>query len=103
MGSAQQDLISQIQGDISKLRADATTTVDNERVRLANIVKDIRTNQISALKDLELKMLEKIDEVLATESPVIATARDEIQRLRKSAEEQVANSLALIERPQDRN
>ena len=52
-GFAQQDLISfQIQGDISKLRADATTTVDNERVRLANIVKDIRTTQISALKDL---------------------------------------------------
>ena len=43
-------------------------------------------------------MLEKIDEVRATESPVIATARDEIQRLRKSAEEQVANSSALIER-----
>ena len=34
----------------------------------------------------------------ATESSVIATARDEIQRLRKSAEEQVANSQALIER-----
>ena len=96
--SAQQDRISQIQGDISKLRADATTTVDNERVRLANIVKDIRTNQIPALKDRELKMLEKIDEVRATESPVIATARDEIQRLRKSAEDQVANSQALIER-----
>ena len=96
--SAQQDRIAQIQGDISKLRADATTTVDNERVRLANIVKDIRTNQIPALKDRELKMLEKIDEVRATESPVIATARDEIQRLRRSAEDQVANSQALIER-----
>ena len=96
--SAQRDRIDQIQGDISKLRSDATTTVDNERVRLAGIVKDIRDNQIPALKDRELVMLGKIDEVRQTESPVIQTARDEIQRLRKSAEDQVANSQALIER-----
>ncbi len=43
-------------------------------------------------------MLGKIDEVRATESPVIATARDEISRLRKSAEDQVKNSQDLIER-----
>ena len=41
------------------------------------------------MKDRELTMLSKIDNVRATESPVIATARDEIQRLRPSAEEQV--------------
>jgi len=96
--SAQQDRISQIQGDISKLRADATTTVDSERERLAEVVKDIRTVQIPALKDRELTMLAKIDEVRQTESPVIQTARDEIQRLRESAEKQVENSQALIER-----
>ena len=95
---AQQDRISQIQSDISKLRADATTTVDAERERLAGVVKDIINNQIPALKDRELVMLGKIDEVRQTESPVIQTARDEIQRLRKSAEDQVANSQALIER-----
>ena len=43
-------------------------------------------------------MLAKIDEVRQTESPVIQTARDEIQRLRESAEKQVENSQALIER-----
>ena len=43
-------------------------------------------------------MLTKIDEVRATESPVIATARDEISRLRQSAEDQVKNSQELIER-----
>ena len=43
-------------------------------------------------------MLGKIDDVRATESPVIQTARDEIQRLRKSAEDQVKNSQQLIER-----
>ena len=96
--AAQQDRIAQIQGEVSQLRKDATTTVDKERERLAGIVKDIRTNQIPALKDRELTMLGKIDEVRQTESPVIQTARDEIQRLRKSAEEQVANSQALIER-----
>jgi len=43
-------------------------------------------------------MLGKIDEVRQTESPVIATARDEIQRLRESAEQQVAQSQGLINR-----
>ena len=96
--SAQQDRISKIQSEVSQLRKDATTTVDAERVRLADVVKDIRTVQIPALKERELVMLGKIDEVRQTESPVIQTARDEIQRLRKSAEDQVVNSQALIER-----
>jgi len=43
-------------------------------------------------------MLAKIDGVRQTESPVIATARDEIQRLRASAEAQVAQSNGLINR-----
>ena len=96
--SAQQERISQIQGDISKLRVDANETLEKERVRLAEVVKDIRTVQIPALKERELVMLSKIDDVRKTESPVIQTARDEIQRLRKSAEDQVVNSQALIER-----
>ena len=96
--AAQQERISQIHGEVSQLRKDATTTVEKERERLAGVVKDIREKQIPALKDRELTMLGKIDEVRATESPVIQTARDEIQRLRKSAEAQVANSQKLIER-----
>ena len=96
--AAQRERITQIQGDISRLRQDATTTVDAERERLAGVVADIRQTQIPALKDRELTMLSKIDEVRQTESPAIATARDEIQRLRQSAEDQVANSQALIER-----
>jgi hypothetical protein len=54
--------------------------------------------QIPALKERELTMLGKIDEVRQTESPVIQTARDEIQRLRASAESQVAQSQGLINR-----
>ena len=94
----QRDRITQIQGEVSQVRRDAQGTVDAERDRLAGVVKDIRERQIPALKDRELTMLGKIDEVRQTESPAIATARDEIQRLRKSAEDKVVNSQALIER-----
>jgi len=94
----QRDRITQIQGEVAQVRKDATSTVDAERTRLADVVKDIRTVQIPALKERELTMLGKIDEVRQTESPVIATARDEIQRLRESAEAQVAQSNELINR-----
>ena len=96
--SAQRDRIGQIQGEVSQVRRDAQGAVDSERTRLADVVKDIRERQIPALKDRELDMLGRIDEVRQTESPAIATARDEIQRLRKSAEDQVVNSQTLIER-----
>lgn len=91
-------VINGLNDQVAQLRKDATQTVNAERDRLTAIVKDIRSIQIPALKERELVMLGKIDEVRATESPVIATARDEIQRLRQSAEDQVANSQALIER-----
>ena len=96
--AAQRERITQIQGEVAQVRKDATSTVDKERTRLAGVVKDIRTVQIPALKERELTMLAKIDGVRQTESPVIATARDEIQRLRASAEAQVANSQTLIQR-----
>jgi hypothetical protein len=94
--SAQRDRITQIQGEVATVRAEATKTVKMERFRLAGVVKDIREVQIPALKERELVMLGKIDEVRQTESPVIQTARDEIQRLRTSAETAVANSQTLI-------
>jgi hypothetical protein len=94
----QRDRITQIQGEVATVRNDATKTVKMERFRLAGVVKDIREVQIPALKDRELTMLGKIDDVRKDESPVIQTARDEIQRLRESAEAQVVNSQALIER-----
>jgi len=96
--AAQRERITQIQGEVASVRKNATDTVDNERVRLAEVVKDIRTVQIPALKERELTMLGKIDEVRQTESPNITTARDEIQRLRTSAEQQVAQSNELINR-----
>ena len=98
--AAQRERITQIQGEVATVRKNATTTLDNERTRLADVVKDIRTVQIPALKERELTMLGKIDEVRQTESPSIATAREEIQRLRESAEAQVAQSQILIQRLQ---
>jgi uncharacterized protein YdcH (DUF465 family) len=96
--AGQRSRINQIQGEISVARVEAKKTVDAERLRLGNVIKDIRTVQIPALKERELTMLAKIDDVRQTESPVIQTARDEIQRLRTSAESQVAQSQILIER-----
>ena len=98
--AAQRDRIGQIQGEVAQVRKDAVTTVDAERERLAQVVKDIRTTQIPALKERELTMLGKIDEVRQSESPAIATARSEIQRLRESAESQVVQSQTLITRLQ---
>jgi len=96
--SGQRDRIAQIQNDISQLRQDAGAEVTAERERLAQVVDDIRTTQIPELKNRELAMLDRIDQVRQSESPVIQTARDEIQRLRESAESQVAQSQTLIER-----
>jgi hypothetical protein len=90
--------ITQIQGEVAQVRRDANSEVAAERERLAGVVADIRERQIPALKTRELDMLNRIDEIRQTESPAIATARDEIQRLRASAESQVAQSQALIER-----
>ena len=90
-------VINGINDEISQLRAESKTTVDEERVRLSNVVKDIRTTQIPALKNREMEMLAKIDDVRATESPVVQTARDEIARIRKSADDQVKASQNLIQ------
>ena len=98
--AAQRERITQIQGEVATVRADATKSVNMERFRLAGVVKDIREVQIPALKDRELSMLGKIDEVRQTESPSISTAREEIQRLREIAESQVAQSQILIQRLQ---
>ena len=93
----QKERVSELQNQIAQIRIEAKTTVDNERTRLGSIVKDIREKQIPALKDREMQMLDKIDDVRATESPIIATARDEIARIRKSADDQVKASNELIQ------
>jgi len=98
---AQRARITQVQLDVSQIRQDATTQVDAERRRLAAVVDDIRTTQIPALKEREIVMLSKIDAVRSTESPVIITARDEIARIRSSADSQVVASQELIQKLRD--
>lgn len=90
--------INNLNNQVSVLREEAQKTVQMERFRIGNLIKGIKNEEIPALKERELTMLAKIDEVRQTESPVIQTARDEIQRLRDSAESQVANSQELIEK-----
>jgi hypothetical protein len=90
-------VINGINDQISQLRAEAKTTVDEERTRLSGVVKDIRSNQIPALKTREVQMLEKIDTVRSAESPIVTTARDEISRIRKSADDNVKASQTLIQ------
>ena len=93
----QKERISELQDQIAQLRIEAKTTVDAERNRLSTIVNDIRNIQIPALKDREVQMLAKIDNVRATESPIVTTARDEIARIRASADDQVKASNELIQ------
>ncbi len=90
-------VINGINDEISQLRAESKITVDEERTRLSGVVKDIRSNQIPALKDREVQMLEKIDAVRSAESPIVTSARDEIARIRKSAEDSVKASQTLIQ------
>tara|TARA_B100000085_G_scaffold214482_1_gene198664 strand:- start:3501 stop:5738 length:2238 start_codon:yes stop_codon:yes gene_type:complete len=94
----QKERITELQNQIAQLRIEAKATVDAERDRLSGVVKDIREKQIPALKDREMQMLTKIDEVRATESPIITTARNEIARIRASADDQVKASQELIQK-----
>jgi len=94
----QRQRVSAINVQISELRQTAQDTVAQERDRLGMLVQKIRGEQTDSVKQRQLDILAQIDNVRGTESPAIQTARDEIQRLRESAESQVAQSQALIER-----
>ena len=94
----QRQRVSAINVQVSELRQTAQDTVAQERDRLGMLVQRIRGEQTDAVKQRQLDILAQIDNVRGTESPAIQTARDEIQRLRESAEAQVAQSQALIER-----
>ena len=94
----QRQRVSAINVQVSELRQTAQDTVAQERDRLGMLVQRIRGEQTDAVKQRQLDILAQIDNVRGTESPAIQTARDEIQRLRESAESQVAQSQTLIER-----
>ena len=97
----QKEVVNGLNDQISQLRSDAKATVDSERNRLSDIVNDIRNARLPAVKQREVNMLAKIESVRSTESPVIQTARDEIARLRTSADTQIAASQALVQKLRD--
>jgi len=89
--------IQDLNAKIAQLQQAAIDTVDTERSRLSAIVSDIRNNQIPALKQREVEMLSKIEDVRAAESPIVIRARDEITRIRAGANQQIAASNKLIQ------
>mgnify|MGYP005621857249 FL=1 len=89
--------IGELQAQVAQLRATAQSTVDTERTRLTNLVSNIRNTQTQAVKDRQLEVLATIDQVRNTESPVITKAREEVQRIRASADAQIAQSNTLIQ------
>ena len=94
----QRQRISELQLQAAQLRAEAQSTVDAERERLRQQLDVLRGEKTDEVRTRQREILATIDSVRATESPVIQTARDEIQRLRESAESQVEQSQTLIER-----
>ena len=94
----QRERIATIQTQISEIRKREETTVNTERERLRNLIDSIRSETKPALEQRKLEVLATIDQVRETESPVIQTARDEISRIRSSAEQQLIASQELIER-----
>ena len=93
--------IAELQSQVATLRSTAQSTVDAERTRLTNLIADIRGTQTDAVKARQLEVLATIDNVRATESPVIQGARDEIARIRASADAQIAQSNTLIQNLRD--
>jgi len=97
----QNDRIAELNSQIVTIRQNAQSTVDTERSRLTDIINDIRTNQIEAVKTRKLEVLARIDEVRNTQNPAIQSAYDEIARIRSGADAQIAASQELIQRLRD--
>lgn len=95
--SNQQTRIGQLQAQIVEMRTRAQDAVDAERLRLTELVTNIRGPQIDAIKQRQLEVLATIDSVRGSESPVIQAARDEISRIRASADAQIQQSNTLIQ------
>lgn len=95
--TAQQERIANLVQQESQLQTEATDAANNEKTRLRNIVNDIRNKQIPDLKAREADMLAKIEQARAEENPVVVRARDEINRIRSSAEQQIVASNNLIQ------
>ena len=89
--------IAELSATITQLRKESTRALDSERTRITGLISAIQTTKIPDLKDRELEVLAVIDKIRRTESPVITTARDEITRIRTSADLNIAASQTIID------
>lgn len=99
--ATQKENAAVLQTQIVEIRTAAQEVVNTERKRLTDLVKDIQGNQTKAVKDRQLEVLATIDTVRNTISPRITAARDEIARIRTSADTQIAASNELIQKLRD--
>jgi len=78
--SAQQDRIAQLQEQETQLRTQAQATLDAERSRLTEQVKDLRGNQTDAVLQRKQGLLDAIDSIRSTAIEDAKTAKKEIQQ-----------------------
>ena len=76
---AQQKRITQLQSQALELRTQAQATLDTERTRLTDLVKDLRGAQTIAIQDRKQSLLEAIDSVRAGAIDNAKTAKADIQ------------------------
>ena len=76
---AQQKRITQLQSQALDLRTQAQETLDTERKRLTDLVKDLRGPQTIAIQDRKQGLLEAIDSVRAGAIDTAKTAKSGIQ------------------------
>lgn len=95
--SQQQTRINELQTQIAQGRQQAQVILDNERTRLTTLIAELRGPQTESVKARQIQILDTIDQVRSTESPLITAAREEIQRIRAGAEAQISQSNTLIQ------
>lgn len=93
--------IDDLSAKITELRSAHNEKLQVERDRLRELIKQARGPALKSVKDRKIQVLKVIDDVRATESPVIKSARDEIARIRASADKQVSESQQLIQKLRD--
>jgi len=99
--ATQKENAAALQSQIVEIRTAAQEVVNVERTRLTSLVTDIQGPQTKAIKDRQLEVLATIDTVRNTVSPRIIAAREEIARIRTSADTQIAASNELIQKLRD--
>ena len=95
---SQQARILQLQEQIVDARSSAQQFAASERSRLTDLVNSLRGEQSTRLQERRDAALTAIDDLQSQEPAVAIAARDEIARIRKSADQQIAASQELIQR-----